>query len=103
MIKLCSIFSGLDYPRVLIHVDSFITRISSFLCNVSERVAQEKIENSCKIRISLPFKDQVVVNAARKQFRNLSHKIDLTLQPVYVNRKVEQDLKPREVKPSIVN
>jgi len=37
--------------------------------------------------------------------RNLSHKIGTTLQPdqpVYISRKLEQDLKPREIKPPIV-
>ena len=34
---------------------------------------------------------------------DLSHKIGITLQPVFVSRKLEQDLKPREIKPSIVN
>ena len=33
---------------------------------------------------------------------DLSHKIGITLQPVFVSRKLEQDLKPREIKPSIV-
>ena len=35
--------------------------------------------------------------------RNLSHKIVITLQPVFVSLKLEQDLKLREIKPSIVN
>ena len=35
--------------------------------------------------------------------RDLSNKIGLALQPVFVNKKLEQDLKPREAKPSIVN
>jgi len=37
--KLCSIFSRLDYPRVLI--DSII---SNFLRNVSEQVVEEKLK-----------------------------------------------------------
>ena len=35
--------------------------------------------------------------------RDLSNKIGLPLQPVFVSKKLEQDLKPREAKPSIVN
>ena len=97
--KLHWIFSRLDYPRVLID-----STISNFLRNVSEsQIVQKKTESSCKIRISLPFKDQVAANAVRKQFRDLSHKIGPTLQPVFVSRKLEQDLKPKEIKPSIVN
>ena len=55
------------------------------------------------VRISLPFKDQVAANAVRKQLRDLSHKIGPTLQPVFVSKKLGQVLKPREIKPSIVN
>ena len=35
--------------------------------------------------------------------RDLRNKIGLPLQPVFVSKKLEQDLKPREAKPSIVN
>ena len=35
--------------------------------------------------------------------RDLSHKISLTLQPVFISKKLEQDLRPKEAKPSIVN
>ena len=35
--------------------------------------------------------------------RDLSNKIGLALQPVFVSKKLEQDLKPREGKPSIAN
>ena len=35
--------------------------------------------------------------------RDLSHKIGTTLQPVFISKKLEQDLKPKEIKPPIVN
>ena len=35
--------------------------------------------------------------------RDLSHKIGPTLQPVFIDKKLEQDLKPKEAKPSIDN
>ena len=35
--------------------------------------------------------------------RGLSRKIATTLQPVFVSRKLEQDLRPKEIKPPIVN
>ena len=35
--------------------------------------------------------------------RDLSNKIGLALQPAFVTKKLEQDLKPKEAKPSIVN
>ena len=55
------------------------------------------------VRISLPFKDQGAANAVRKQLRDLSRKILPTLQPVFAGKQLVQDLKPKEVKPSIVN
>ena len=55
------------------------------------------------VRISLPFKEQVAANAVQKQLCNLSHKIGLTLQPVFVSKKLGQGLKSKEIKPSIVN
>ena len=45
----------------------------------------------------------MAANAVRKQLRDLSHKILPTLQPVFVSKKLGQDLKPKEIKPSIVN
>ena len=42
-------------------------------------------------------------NAVRKQLNDLSLKIGPTLQPVFVSKKLGQDLKPKEIKPSTVN
>ena len=55
------------------------------------------------VRLSLPFKDQGAANAVRKQLRDLSHRILPTLQPFFASKQLVQDLKPKEVKPSIVN
>ena len=55
------------------------------------------------IRIVLPFKDQIAANAVRRQLCDLSRKICVTLQSIFVSKKLEQDLKPKEIKPSIVN
>ena len=35
--------------------------------------------------------------------RDLSHKIGTNIQPVFISKKLEQDLKPKEIKPQIVN
>ena len=64
---------------------------------------EKKIDDENTIRIVLPFKDQIAVNAVRRQLRDLSRKICVTLQPIFVSKKLEQDLKPKEIKPSIVN
>ena len=45
----------------------------------------------------------MVAKVVLKQLRDLSHKIGLTLQPVFMSKKLGQDLKPKEIKPPIVN
>ena len=97
--KLRSIFSRLDYPISLIDsaINNFLFR------NASVNTAESNNDDSRIVRISLPFKDQVAANAVCKQLRDLSHKIGPTLQPVFVSKKLGQDLKAKETKPSIVN
>ena len=97
--KLPSIFSRLDYPMSLI--DSAINNLlfRNSLANTAER----NNDGSRTVRIGLPFKDQVAANAVQKQLCDLSHKIGPTLQPVFLSKKFGQDLKPKEIKPSIVN
>ena len=94
-----SIFSRLDYPCSLIEsvISNFVSR------KPSVGTAERNVDESNKVRINLPFKDQVSANSVRRQLRDLSNKIGLALQPVFVSKKLEQDLKPREAKPSIVN
>ena len=54
--------------------------------------------------IVLPFKDQIAANAARRQFRDLSSKINCRhLTAYYCVQKLEQNLKPKEIKLSIVS
>ena len=74
--------------------------INNFLFrNPSANTVVRNNDDSSTVRISLPFKDQVAANAVRKQLRDLSHKIGLTLQPVFGSKKLEQYLKPKEIKP----
>ena len=97
--KLRSIFSRLDYPMSLIDsaINNFLFR------NTSAKKEERNNDESSTVRISPPFKDQVAANAARKQLRDFSHKTGPTLQPVFVSKKLGQALKPKEIKPSIVN
>ena len=71
--------------------------------NPSASIAVRITDKSNIVRISLPFKDQVSANAVRRQLRDLNHKIGPTLKPVFISKKLEQDLKPKEAKPTIVN
>ncbi|XP_020609700.1 uncharacterized protein LOC110048248 [Orbicella faveolata] len=96
--RLRSVFTRLDYPLEMIN--STITKtIQSFSYGT-----REKNKEDCSVvRVSLPLKDQTTANAVKRQMRDLSHKIDTTVQPAFISRKLEQDLKPREIKPPIVN
>ena len=43
------------------------------------------------------------MNTVKKQKRDLSSKIGIDVQPIYTSKKLEQDLKLKEIKPHIVN
>ena len=59
-----------------------------------------KIDEGNPIRIVLPLRDQIIA----RHLRDLSNKIAITLQPINVSKKLDQDLnKPEEIKPSIVS
>ena len=97
--KLRSTFSRLDNPMGL--TDSAINNLT--FRNASASTAERNADDRGTVRISLPFKDQVAPDAVRKQLGDRSRKILPTLQPVFVSKKLGQDLKPKEMKPSIVN
>jgi len=71
--------------------------------NSSANKAERNNDDGSTVRISLPFKSQVAANAVQKQLRDLTNKIGPILQPVFVSKKLGQHLKPKEMKPSIVN
>ena len=82
-----------------------LSALNNFLFRNSSANKAVRNDDSSTVRISLPFKDQVAANVVRKQLHDLSFKIGPTvaLQPVFVSKKLGQDLKPKEIKPSTVN
>ncbi|CAH3014253.1 unnamed protein product [Porites evermanni] len=60
-----------------------------------------KTDDGNTIRTVLLFKDQIAANAVCRRLRDLSNKIAGTLQPSFVSKKFEHDLKPKEIKLSI--
>ena len=90
--RLHAIFVRLQYPVAYINFT-----ISSFIHDISSDGKDQQV------RVSLPFKYQTSANAVKRQMRDLSQKIGLTVQPIFVSKKLEQDLKPKEVKPPIIN
>ena len=51
----------------------------------------------------LPFKEQISADIVKKQLKVLSLKVHTTIQPVFVSRKIEQELNVKERKPAIVD
>ena len=54
-------------------------------------------------RVVIPFKDQDSANIVKAHLKDLSIKVQTTIQPVFVSRKIGQDLKECETKPQLVN
>ena len=69
---------------------------------VSYSGQKKRRKKKCEISSQWHFKDQGAANAVRQQLHDLGHKIGPTLQPVFVSKKLGQNLKPKEIKPSIV-
>ena len=55
------------------------------------------------VRVIIPFKDQASANVVKKRLKDLSSKIKTTVQPVFISRKLNEDLKFRKVKPATAN
>ena len=90
-----STFHHLGYPSSL--VNCIINK-----CDYSSTLdAETKCDET--LRVSIPFKDQVSANMVKRQMRDLSSKIGIDVQPIYTSKKLEQDLKLKEIKPRIVN
>ena len=80
--------------------------INTFLQSriVDKQQSQTPKEPRAIVCVVIPFKDQESANYVKKEFKNLSIKVQTTAQPVFVSRKIGQDLKVRrETKPQIVN
>ena len=61
-----------------------------------------KTKSDETLRVSIPFKE-VSANIVKRQMRDLSSKIGIDVQPIYTSKKLEQDLKLKEIKPRIIN
>ena len=55
------------------------------------------------VRITLPFKDPKSADHVRRELCDLGKKIDRVIQPVFTSKKISEDLKFTETKPSLVN
>ena len=81
--RLKLVFSGLKYPDNL--VNSTISRFVATRASdqpVSSPAVSDRLD---PIRVVLPFKDQASADIVRAQLKDLSHKIQTTVQPVFFN------------------
>lgn len=99
--RLKTVFSRLKYPKHLI--DSATKNfVDSKVCDQQRPLLPTK-ETDDTIRVVLPFKDQTSANFVKGQLKDLSLKVNTNIQPVFVSRKIDQELNVKEAKPSIVN
>ena len=55
------------------------------------------------VRIVLPFKEQKSTYSVRKQLKDLGTLLNIDLCPVFISRKVGEDLKHKEIKHALIN
>ena len=99
--RLKTVFSRLNYAKHLVNstIKSFV---DSKACDQQQLLSPSK-DTDDTVRVILPFRDQISADIARKQLKDLSLKVHTTIQPVFVSRKIEQELHVKETKPPIVN
>ena len=99
--RLKTVFSRLKYPKHLVNstIKSFA---DSKVCDQQQPLSPSQ-EKDDTIRVVLPLKYQISADIVRKQLKDLSLKVHTTIQPVFVSRKIEQELNVKETKPPIVN
>ena len=97
--RLENVFSNLHYPKN--HINRIVNRFV-----LEKRSPTQTTLNSTTVkiaRIALPFKDQKAADTVRRQLNDLGSKINASFQPVFLSKKLEDELKMTEKKPSIVN
>ena len=100
--RLKSLFSRLDYPHRLIN-STINTFINSRVADQQLLQAPGRLAGNDVTLVIIPFKDQDSANIVKTQLKYLSIKLQTTIQPVFVSRKIGQDLKECETKPQLVN
>ena len=99
--RLKSLFSSQDYPQHLIN-SAINTFINSRVDDQQPLQASGRLAGNDVTRVVIPFKDQDSANIVKTQLKDLSIKLQTRIQPVFVSRKIGQDLKECETKPQLV-
>ena len=96
-IRLKTLFLQLTYPDHLNH-----SMISNFITSKQTPApARESTPDLQSVRIVLPFKEQKSADSVRKQ--DLGKLLNIDLCPVFISRKVGEDLKHKEIKLALIN
>ena len=95
------IFSRLDYPHHLIN-STINTFINSSVADQQPLQASGRLAGNDVTRVVMLFKDQDSANI-KIQLKDLSIKLQNTIQPLFVSRKIGQDLKECERKLQLVD
>ena len=98
--RLKSVFSKLKYPKHL--VDS---TVKTFLISrvTDQSLLQSKSTTENTIRVVIPFKDQVSANIVKTQLKDLSVKLQVNVQPVFMSRKIAHEFPTNEPKPQLID
>ena len=96
-----SVLSRLKYPQHLINstINTFVN--SRVADQQSQQALTEMAENVTQV--VMPFKDQDSANIVKAQLKDLSVKLQTTIQPVFISRKIAQEFQACETKPQLVN
>jgi len=90
-----SLFHYLGYPRSMVYC--IINKCDYY------STLDAKTQSDETLRVSISSIDQVSANMVKRRMRDLRSKIVIDVQPIYTSKKLEQDLKLKEIKPRIVN
>ena len=88
------IFLKLKYPKKL---------IESALNSAQHPRDLNHTPTDSPLRITLPYKDQKSADQLRGQLCHLGRKINHPLQPILTSKKIIDDLRETELKPTLVN
>ena len=97
--RLENVFSNLHYPKN--HINRIVNRFVLEKTSPTQTTLNLTTVNIA--RVTLPFKDQKAADTVRRQLNDLGSKINVSFQPVFLSKKLEDELKTTEKKPSIVN
>ena len=97
--RLENVFSNLHYPKN--HINQIVNRFVLEKTSPTQTTLNSTTVNIA--RVALRFKDQKAADTVRRQLNDLGSKINVSFQPVFLSKKLEDELKITEKKASIVN